>query len=258
MFFNRTLLTAAFMLMNFPLVAEEQALLPLPQPLTLEQALELSENHPNIRLAESGVAYKQAESDEVLAESGFNVTARGYLTAVEPSSVSFNRSNNDSKVILLARKKLYDFGYSRARESAAENAVNSQKWQLLNQRQHHQLGVVQYFFDVLIADKDYVLKNEEMTMAYLKYDKAKDRNDLGTVSDIELLRLENIYREMLQLRRVAEQEQRLSRLRLAAALNRPPEGQPPENQGHAVSAADQQNGMATFASRKGPGFHSGP
>ncbi len=211
----------AVFFLSFAASAEEQSLLPLPQPLSLEQALALSANHPAIQLAESGLARVKADAAKVSADSGLKISAKAYLTAIDPTDITPDRSNNDSKAFLRARKNLYDFGYTEAREAAAQNAVKSQQWQLLSQRQKHQLNVVEKFFEVLVSDKIYVLKDEEMTLAYLKYDKARDYNELGTVSDIELLRLENIYREKLQLRKLAEQQQRLSRLRLAAALGRP-------------------------------------
>ena len=220
MFFRSLYAMIAFLL-SFSVSAQEHTLPPLPQPLSLEQALALSANHPAIQLAESGLAVVEADAAKVLADSGLKISAQAYLTAIEPTDITPDRSNNDSKAFLRARKKLYDFGYTEARESAAQNAVKSQQWQLLSERQKHQLDVVEKFFEVLVSDKNYVLKDEEMTLAFLKYDKAKDFNELGTLSDIELLRLENIYRERLQLRRVAEQQQRLSRLKLAAALGRP-------------------------------------
>lgn len=217
----RSLFSFAVFLWSIAVLAEEPSLAPLPQPLSLEQALVISADHPSIRLAESGLAIVAADAAKVSADSALKITAKGYLTAIEPTDLSPNQSNNDSKAFLHARKRLYDFGYTEARESAAQTTVKSQQWQLLTERQTHQLNVMEKFFAVLVSDKNYVLKDEQMTLAYLKYDKARDRNELGTVSDIELLELENSYREKLQLRKIAEQQQRLSRLRLAAALGRP-------------------------------------
>ena len=220
MLFTRSLFSAAVFFSSIASAAEDSSRPPLPQPLSLEQALALSADHPSIRLAESGLAKAEADAASVFADSALKLSAKGYLTAIEPTNITPDQSNNDSKAFLRARKRLYDFGYTEARESAAQSVISSQQWQLLSERQKHQLNVVERFFDVLIADKAYVLKDEEMTLAYLKYDKARDRNELGTVSDIELLSLENIYREKLQIRKVAEQQQRVSRIRLAGTLGR--------------------------------------
>jgi len=192
----------------------------LPQPLTLEQALSYSESHPNVQLARSGLELAKADVARVSADSGLKVQAEGYLTAIEPSDIAIDQSNNDSRLMLSARKRLYDFGYSTARESAAEKNLKSREWSYLDAHQKHRLNIVDKFFAVLVADKDYMYKDEVMTLAYLRYDKARDRHELGQVSDIDLLELENDYREKLQVRKLAETQQRLTRMRLAAALDR--------------------------------------
>lgn len=192
----------------------------LPQPLTLEQALSYSESHPNVQLARSGLELAKADVASVFADSGLKVQAEGYLTAIEPSDIAIDQSNNDSRLMLSARKRIYDFGYSSARQLAAEKNLKSREWSYLDTHQKHRLDIVDKFFAVLVADKDYMYKDEVMTLAYLRYDKARDRHELGQVSDIDLLELENDYREKLQLRKLAETQQRLTRMRLAAALDR--------------------------------------
>jgi outer membrane protein TolC len=195
----------------------------LPVPLSLQHALQVADTdkHPAMQLADSKLEQLNAQKDKLLSDSGLSITAVGHLLAVEPSSISINRSNNDSRIQLLARKKLYDFGYSGARESAAQSDIDGQQWLTIEAQQAHLLDIMRKFNDVLVADKGYVLKNEEMTMAFLRHDKAKDRHELGTVSDIDLLELENGYRVLLQERKVMEQRQRLTRKILAVALNLP-------------------------------------
>jgi len=197
----------------------------LPVPLTLQHTLLVAEtqSNPTIQLADSKLDLVNARKEQLLSESGLNITALAHLRAVEPSDISINRSNNDSRAQLLAKKRLYDFGYTEARESAAQSDVDSQQWLTVDAKQKHLLDIIQKFNAVLVADKGYVLKNEEMTLAFLRYDKARDRHELGTVSDIDLMELENGYRELLQERKVMEQKQRLTRKSLALALNRPDE-----------------------------------
>ncbi len=195
----------------------------LPVPLTLEQALQVAEQqtNPAMQLAASRFDQVDARKDLLLSESGLNVTAIAHLRAVEPSDMSIDRSNNDSRAQLLAKKRLYDFGYTRAREAAVQSEVESQHWLTIDAKQKHLLDVMNKFHAVLVADKGYVLKNEQMTLAFLRYDKSRDRHELGTVSDIELMELENGYRVLLQERKVMEQKQRLTRKSLALALNKP-------------------------------------
>jgi outer membrane protein TolC len=197
----------------------------LPVPLTLQHAIEVAEmqSNPAMQLADSRLDLVNARKELLLSESGLNITAIAHLRAVEPSDISINRTNNDSRAQLLAKKKLYDFGYTEARESAAQSDIQSQQWLTVDATQKHLLDIIDKFNAVLVADKGYVLKNEEMTLAFLRYDKARDRHELGTVSDIDLMELETAYRVLLQERKVMEQKQRLSRKSLALALNRPDE-----------------------------------
>ncbi|MBT8439758.1 MAG: TolC family protein [Gammaproteobacteria bacterium] len=197
----------------------------LPVPLTLPYAIQVAEmqSNPALQLADSKLDRVNARKEQLLSESGLNITAIAHLRAVEPSDFSINRTNNDSRAQLQAKKRLYDFGYTEARESAAQSDIESQQWLTVDARQKHLLGIIDKFNAVLVADKGYVLKNEEMTLAFLRYDKARDRHELGTVSDIDLMELENGYRVLLQERKVMEQKQRLTRKSLALALNRPDE-----------------------------------
>lgn len=195
----------------------------LPVPLTLQHAIQVAEmqSNPAMQLADSKLEQVNARKDQLLSESGLNITAIAHLRAIEPSNISVDRTNNDSRAQLLAKKKLYDFGYTKARESAAQSDVDSQHWLTVDAKQKHLLDIIGKFNAVLVADKGYVLKNEQMTLAFLRYDKARDRHELGTVSDIDLMELENGYRVLLQERKVMEQKQRLTRKSLALALNRP-------------------------------------
>ncbi|MGD2116727.1 MAG: TolC family protein [Chromatiales bacterium] len=195
---------------------------PLPQPLTLQQALQIGmQSHPALAEARADLEIASADADLVDADSGLTAKLQAELLAVDPSSASPDRSHDDSKYFFKLQKRLYDFGLSDAREAAAGKRVESRQWQYTDVRQQHQLNIMEHYFAVLLADLTYTVRDEEMTAAYLDYDKARDRHELGTVSDVRLLELESKYRELLQKRKLAEIEQRLSRARLANVLNRP-------------------------------------
>jgi len=193
----------------------------LPQPLSLMDALSLSQDHPQVKASESIVDMAAANIDKISSDNDLNVVFQGYLTVVEPSELSPNESNNNSKALLLARKKLYDFGYSDAQKTAAQTLFKSKKNLLLNKRQQHQLTVIADFYDVLVADKYSSWRDETTTYAFFKYNKNQDFHEFGKVSDIELLRTENIFREERHLRTLAEQQQQITRIQLSDSLNRP-------------------------------------
>lgn len=197
---------------------------PLPDPLTLEQALELADAaHPTLELAAARRDGQAASLAGVVAESSTRVDVAGELRAAEPSRRSLDRSTNDSSARLLVRKRLYDFGYTAASTRAAELRLSGSERAYLDARQERRLEIMERYFDVLLADLAYARDNEAMATAFVDLDKARDRAELGQVSDVALLALEAAYQETRRQRGVAANRQRLTRAQLATALNRPGE-----------------------------------
>ncbi|WP_419592739.1 TolC family protein, partial [Thiolapillus sp.] len=211
-------LTGVFLL--FPAVQAD----PLPQPLSLSQALQLvDEEHPAIRQA---VAREAAAEAELLAEESDDdlwVTLEGRLKYLEPAELSNFQDNNDSRLDLWVEKRLYDFGYTEARQASARASLDAAKWSGLNERQRQQLRVMQAFLDVLLADLEYVRDNEAVAIAYVRFDRFRNQAELGKLSDVDLLEKQVLYEKILSRRTATEARQRTTRLRLALALNRPGE-----------------------------------
>ncbi len=211
-------LTGVFLL--FPAVQAD----PLPQPLSLSQALRLvDEEHPAIRQA---VAREAAAEAELLAEESdddLRVTLEGRLKYLEPAELSNFQDNNDSRLDLWVEKRLYDFGYTEARQASARASLDAAKWSGLNERQRQQLRVMQAFLDVLLADLEYVRDNEAVAIAYVRFDRFRNQAELGKLSDVDLLEKQALYEKILSRRTATEAWQRSTRLRLALALNRPGE-----------------------------------
>jgi outer membrane protein TolC len=80
---------------------------------------------------------------------------------------------------------------------------------------------MQRYFDVLLADLAYVRDNEDLATAFVAVDKARDRHELGQLSDVDLLELESAYQDVRARWKRSGNEQRATRARLAIALNRP-------------------------------------
>ncbi|WP_419596806.1 TolC family protein [Thiolapillus sp.] len=211
-------LTGVFLL--FPAVQAD----PLPQPLSLSQALQLvDEEHPAIRQA---VAREAAAEAELLAEESDDdlwVTLEGRLKYLEPAELSNFQDNNDSRLDLWVEKRLYDFGYTEARQASARASLDAAKWSGLNERQRQQLRVMQAFLDVLLADLEYVRDNEAVAIAYVRFDRFRNQAELGKLSDVDLLEKQVLYEKILSRRTATKARQRTTRLRLALALNRPGE-----------------------------------
>lgn len=197
-------------------------LAPLPEPLTLEDALALTGPMlPSVELALAEQEASAASLAGVESESGVRLDLVGRLRGVKTSYVSEDPDQNDSSASLALRKRLYDFGYSRSREAAARLTADSSETRYRDARQQARLQIMRSFFDVILADLQFARDNEAMAGAFLAWDRARDRAEFGTVSDVELLRLESEYRVVLLARNESEQLQRAARSRLALAMGRP-------------------------------------
>lgn len=199
-----------------------QAAEPLPQPLTLDYALTLaSEPHPSLELSRSRLALAEARRLQVEADDNLQADLSLNARYIDDSSLLNQVQNDDSSAVLLVRKRLYDFGRSARGLEAAEAEVRSRELLLQDTLIQRRLEIMQAFFNVILADLDFARANEEMATAYVELDRARDRNELGQVSDIEVLRLEDLYQDSRLARIRAEKRQRATRMALAQALNRP-------------------------------------
>ncbi|MCU7930423.1 MAG: TolC family protein [Candidatus Thiodiazotropha sp. (ex Codakia rugifera)] len=195
---------------------------PLPSPLTLQYALELADQaHPEWSLADAGLMQAQAHRTQVFANDDMHIALTAELRAIEPSEIAVYDTRNDSLARLSLSKQLYDFGRTAHAEEAAEAGLESQQWQLLEVRQQRRLDVMARFFDVLLADLEYARDNEALSIDYIRFDRARTKNELGKVSDIEMLELESSYQLSRRKLTASRNRQRITRSQLAISLNRP-------------------------------------
>lgn len=199
---------------------------PLPEPLTLEQSLAMAQElHPHIMQAEAERDLARSTLEASDAQDGLNVFMEGRLRWIEPPTTSPDPSHDDHKLSLYARKNLYDFGRSAARQHSAEAELRSRELHYLDIHTQRRITIMQRYFEVLLADLEFARDDEAMAVAYVTLDKVRQRHELGQVSDIELLQQEASYQQSRHQRSRSEALQRSSRELLAIVLNRP--GQPP-------------------------------
>jgi outer membrane protein TolC len=196
---------------------------PLPQPLTLADALRLAqdEGHYDLQLRAAELEMARAALRTAQGERDFTLNLEARLRYIEPPSQTVSQEHNDSAALLVARKRLYDFGRGAALEQAAQAVIEGEEQRLGLAREQRKLDVLRAFFDVLLADMDYTVANERMAVVYVDYDKQRDRLELGQISQVEFLRVQAGYEEVLRARNEAEARKRTTRLRLAAALGDP-------------------------------------
>lgn len=218
---------------------------PAAAPLTLEMALAaVDASHPDVAVS---VARRDVADANLQAVRGFTdpqLSLEAQLRYIEPPNGVGDPSHNDSLARIVARQRLYDFGYSAAREQAATDDLSGAQWALVDRRQAHRIAVMQAFFQVLLADLRFAHDNEAMSIVYVALDRARDRHKLGQVSEVRLLELDSEYQQVRQGWTRSKTRQRLTRTRLAQLLNRPDdppsELQMPESIDTAIELPDEQ------------------
>ena len=189
--------------------------------LTLEEALAaVTEAHPDRRLAESDLTLALTERDQELSRTDFNLYLDGALRmGLRPSEFGGDwESNNEVRIV--ARKSLLDFGRSRESAAAAEQEVAARRTALLNLDSLRRVDIMARYFDVLLADIQYAADNEAMAVAYVAWDNAQDRLELGELTRPQMLELETRYQDIRERRNASLQRLQSSRQRLAHAINR--------------------------------------
>jgi outer membrane protein TolC len=194
----------------------------LPSPLSLEQALAIADqDHPERSLADAALAQAVASRRQAQSSYDTQLTLTGELRAIEPSEISIYQSHNDSLARLNLSKQLYDFGRTARAEEAADASLVSTKWRLKSVRQQRQLEVMQRFYAVLLADLKHARDNEALAIAFIRFDRASNRHEMGKVSDVDLLELESQYQQVRRELTASANQQRITRSQLAISLNRP-------------------------------------
>jgi outer membrane protein TolC len=189
--------------------------------LTLEEALETADSaHPDLLLAEAD--RDSALADRQIADSNqdASINFEGILRSGRPTTGGSDFTS-DNSIRLTARKTLYDFGRSSNSELAAQYELNAREADLTTALDNRRLEIMARYFDVLLADLQYTVDNELMSVYYVSFDQARDRHAQGQISSVELAQLESRYNDTLEKRNSTAQRQRITRAMLANAMNRP-------------------------------------
>jgi outer membrane protein TolC len=190
------------------------------EPLTLEEALAaVAAPHPDRRMAESDLAMARADREQVSSRQDFNLFLDGALRTGRLPGQTEWRADNIGRIV--ARKPLLDFGRTSQAVEAADQDVAARQAALFNVENLRRLDIMARYFDVLLADMQYGADNEFLAVTYVDWDKTKNRFELGQVSKPELLKLEASFQDVRERRNASLQRLRISRQKLANAMNRP-------------------------------------
>lgn len=187
--------------------------------LTLDEALAaVAAAHPDRRMAESDLALSRADREQAASRQDFNLFLDGSLRTGRRPDGDWDPDNIGR---IVARKPLFDFGRTGQAVAAADREIAARQADLLNIESLRRIDIMVRYFDVLLADQQYAADNEFMTVAYLDWDKARERFELGIGSRPDLLRLEAFYQDWRERRNASLQRMRSARQKLAHAMYRP-------------------------------------
>jgi len=194
----------------------------LPQPLTLSQALSyIDEEHPRVLSSKAELNKAQARLAIAGANSGFDISAQARARWLEPPAATASFGREDHAMILQGKKTLYDFGRTQNNVDAAAANVQANEYLYQHELLLRRYTIMSAFFDVILADIGFSRDNEHMAIGFIRYDRIRERQELGQYSDIDVLEANADYQEIRRRRMQSEAMQRLSRTRLAEILNRP-------------------------------------
>ncbi len=198
----------------------------MPNPLTLSFALSQAGQlqHPRMQQALASQLQSLAGQQLAMSQNNIRIGLDGQLAAVVPSRLlgkNFPDRNTDHEARLFASKRLYDFGQQQARMDMSQQQIAASRELFLSEYYQHYLQILEAFFNVILADMENAYINEALSVAYIRYDRARARYELKKLSELEVLRLKSEY-EKINTRRIAtENAQRISRSLLAMTLNMP-------------------------------------
>jgi len=196
----------------------------IPDPLALNEALLFSEQpHPVLTTANLRVQAANNQKKEAENEDDFTAYFEGRLRYIEPSPLAVNRYHNDHRAGLVVSKTLYDFGRNDASITSASLSVKAQQTYKQRVLLERRIEIMQKFYDVILADMLFYRYNEEMANKFVRLDKLRDRLELGQVSDIDVMEKDVDFKRVRYLRQRSENEQRITRAKLAVAMGRPGE-----------------------------------
>ena len=92
---------------------------------------------------------------------------------------------------------------------------------MLSSADAQRLEIMQRFYDVLLADLSFARDNEAMAVAFIQFDRAEAREELGQFSPLRTAELQADYQLIRRQRAASEAAQRVTRALLATALGYP-------------------------------------
>lgn len=172
----------------------------LPEPLTLSAALTYAEQaaYPEVELANSEVEIAKLSAQRIRS----TYLPSLYLSLVPRQAKRTGTIDddffNDSYGRIRLTQPIYDFGRTHSLKTIAGADLASKQKQFELAKYDYRLTIFEKFFDVLLADRRYEIDNEEMSLAFLAFDRLREKRELfDEISEIDVAEAESIYRQAL-------------------------------------------------------------
>ena len=188
-------------------------------PLSLEEALSFS-NHSHLELDAARLELELA----VEKESELHFRKRTSLEAeIVPRSANRAQSGigriSDGHLALQMEYLIHDFGRHQAELKQAKSVTDMASFSADYERLRREIEIMSHYFAVLLADLDYAVKNEKMTLAFLRFNRLQEEMELHNAhAEVDVLEAETIYREEFHIREAANLNRQSNRRELGLVL----------------------------------------
>ncbi len=192
----------------------------LSEPLTLSEALSYATpSNPVLKLAELDLQSAQAEVDSASSSYSPLIDLHVIGERADRADHTASSSIDDSVSRLRLTQNLFDSGQRQSRNLAGMSGVDYAERRLRLQVQQQRVLIAERFFSVLLADLDYAIKNELMTIEFLHYNRLQQSFDeFSHPAEVEVLAAQSKYMDAFVVRQQAGLEPQAARRRLASAM----------------------------------------
>ncbi|WP_201339735.1 TolC family protein [Isorropodon fossajaponicum symbiont] len=201
----------------------------IPNPLSLEQALEIGKNQ-SLEVQKQQLIISTDLIDLLVAQSNFDLKASLDLQLAQRDQYSDNV--DDSYTFIRLEKTLFEQSSELGINTAQQTIANA-KQNLANLKKEKNIDIMRRFFDVVLVDMQLETMLERLAISAIRANNVQDDFDINKASEVELLEKQAITQLDVSKRIKVEAEQILKRAKLADILginyeNRPDDLTKPE------------------------------
>lgn len=131
-------------------------------------------------------------------EIDYQLAQKFYLPVIYAGATllyDFDKRDTKTDVNLTVISTLYEFQRTKSRIELSKIKRDIAHVMLQQLNMDLQLRIIRLFIEAHLYKKLTEVKREEMAIAYVRFDRARERKELGLATDHEVLRLESVYRE---------------------------------------------------------------